>query len=821
MEQFPHLKFVQKLIGKPRLQGGGTPHPISQNNRENREAHGINLTQNTAQIKSDWNESFSHRGDEDLASLDGDVIPIFLQINPEILNAEFDLQAFGIEIISEEADGFIVGASVDHLRSLEEKINGFINSEHGSGKIADLWKIVEGNREEWKPQYILSETLLEKWAEIDDNVKYVVEVSVAFDKPIGAEPDPSKQGGATRLQNYRQKQQERDARLMQRHTDFERFINHYGEITSGFVELEDCFGCEVNISGKGLKDLVFNYPFVFEVNELEEISGVIGGESGVNENELEISTPDGDAPVVGVIDSGVMENHRYLEPAVDSANSKSYLVGDNSTVDNVRGGGHGTRVAGAILYPLGISKYQSPYQLPCFVRNLRILNSDNELLHRYPAELIQEVLTDNEDCFIFNLSVNSKRAHRKEHMSTWAACIDKEIFDRNILFVISAGNIDRSVIREYIRQGIPYPNFLEEPYCSVANPGQSCFAITVGSINHATVDDDSWQSLGNEREVSAFSRIGPGIWGTVKPDVVEFGGGFIVSKNGHNQIRESILTAPELLRSTFHGGNFNGVDAVGTSFAAPKVTHIISNLKKLYPDETVNLFRALLIQGARLPGEYFSNPTRESVRYLGYGLPSLERVTKNTDHRVSFYNTSEIKAEEGHIYSLKIPLDLRNPEDEYDILIEVTLAYTAKIRRTRQKTKSYLSTWLDWTNSKLGESFESYKDFALKEIEGIETEYDKEARKQFASLDWKIGNRVDYGDVQDFNRGNNSIQKDWAVIKSHELSEEISFVVRGHKGWDKNKDAVPYAFVVSMEILGNNIPIYESIRIENEVEIEI
>jgi hypothetical protein len=514
-----------------------------------------------------------------------------------------------------------------------------------------------------------------------------------------------------------------------------------------------------------------------------------------------------------------MENHKFLEPAIDT-NSKSYLSNDQSTVDNVKGGGHGTRVAGAILYPLGVSKYQSPYRLPCFVRNLRVLDNDNQLLHRYPAELMQQVVRENIDCSIFNLSVNSTIPHRRKHMSTWAACLDKAIFERNIMFVVSAGNIDKYTIREYIRKGIPYPDFLEEPYCSIANPGQSCFVITVGSINHKTFDDISWHSLGNEQNVSAFSRIGPGIWGTVKPDVVEFGGGFLVSKNGLYQVTETNITAPELLRSTLHGGSFNGSDAVGTSFAAPKVTHIVSMLKKLYPNETVNLFRALLVQGARLPNDYFLNPTKASVKCLGYGIPSLTRATKNSDYRVSFYNTGDIQAEEGHIYALKIPGDLRNPGDEYDILIEVTLAYTAKIRRTRQKIKSYLSTWLDWNSSKLDESFEKFKDFALKEIKGVGTEYDKEERKHLSGIDWKIGSRVDSGDVQDLNRGNNSIQKDWAIIKSNELPEYLCFVIRGHKGWDKNREEVPYAFVVSLEILGNNIPIYESIRIENEVEIE-
>jgi hypothetical protein len=74
--------------------------------------------------------------------------------------------------------------------------------------------------------------------------------------------------------------------------------------------------------------------------------------------------------------------------------------------------------------------------------------------------------------------------------------------------------------------------------------------------------------------------------------------------------------------------------------------------------------------------------------------------------------------------------------------------------------------------------------------------------------------------VKDINRNNSSLQKDWAIIKSFELPEVMSFAVRGHKGWDKNKMEIPYAITVSLEILGADIPIYENIRIENEIELE-
>ncbi|MEM9671444.1 MAG: S8 family peptidase [Bacteroidota bacterium] len=823
MEQFPHLNFVQKVTGKPRFPGGGKPHPSTQHNRENRQQHSNRLSNKTNNVKSTWDQDYSQRESLDLAPLDDEIVPVFLQLNPSLLNnASLDLHAFGIEIISEEDDGYIIGASLDKLRSLEDKIKGFVTKEHNTGKIADLWNIIDGDRQGWKPERILSEELYAKWASIQDTKQYKVEVSIAFDRPISEEPDPTKRGGEKRLEKYQQKLIERDELLLERQNHFEHFIAHYeGEITSSIIDLEDSFGCEVLINGKGLKDLVFNYPFVFEVVEVEEVGGVEGEDIDPSESDTEVLPPDGDAPEVGVIDSGIMESHRYISAAINSSNSKSYIDGEPSTADLVKGGGHGTKVAGAILYPYGVSNLESPYQIPCFVRNLKVLDKQNSLINRYPAELMQLVVDDNPDCFIFNLSINSRAPYRTKHMSTWAAVIDNLSHERDILFIISTGNIPRDVIQYYLTNEHEYPEYLHESNCRLANPAQSSFALTVGSINHAAFDDEFWESLGGEGDISAFSRIGTGIWGAVKPDVVEYGGGFTVSKNGHHRVKEVQDIAPELIRSTRDGGSAYGRDTVGTSFAAPKVAHMVAQLRKLYPEENANLLRALVVQGARLPSNHFLDPSVESIRYFGYGLPSLERVTSNTEQRITFYNTGQLKAEEGHIYSLKIPEELRNPALEYEILIEVTLAYSAKVRRTRQKTKSYLSTWLDWTTSKLEETFDSFRNYALREIAGNQTEYDKKGRKGLSGFNWKIRDRVDWGEVEGINRNNSTVQKDWAILSAYELPEEIGFAVRAHKGWDKNKEEVPYALVVSIEVLDESISIYEPVRIENEVEIPI
>jgi len=200
-------------------------------------------------------------------------------------------------------------------------------------------------------------------------------------------------------------------------------------------------------------------------------------------------------------------------------------------------------------------------------------------------------------------------------------------------------------------------------------------------------------------------------------------------------------------------------------------------------------------------------------------VPSLERVTKNTAQRITFYNTDNIATNEGHLYSLKIPDFLQQPAEEHDILIEVTLTYSSKIRRTRQRTKSYLATWLDWTTSKMGEPFNEFRDYVMKEINNTATNYDKDKRNALSNWDWKIKNDS-RGEVDGISRRNSTAQKDWVIIKSHELPDEFCFAVRAHKGWDENGEDVSYSLVVSIEVLGTGLEIYEAIRIENEVEVE-
>ena len=71
-----------------------------------------------------------------------------------------------------------------------------------------------------------------------------------------------------------------------------------------------------------------------------------------------------------------------------------------------------------------------------------------------------------------------------------------------------------------------------------------------------------------------------------------------------------------------------------------------------------------------------------------------------------------------------------------------------------------------------------------------------------------------------YSRKNGTLQKDWCIIKSNQLSDAFCVAVRGHKGWGSLFKA-KYALAVSFEAINHDVAIYEPIRSMIEVETHI
>jgi len=650
-----------------------------------------------------------------------------------------------------------------------------------------------------------------------------------------------------------------DALRVERENEISRIIEGYGAEILHLIDgapfdsavLPDSFTVRLRIVGLGLKDFLLNYPYIFEVVEPEDVAlpQREGRAGGMPDGIPAPTAPQADAPAVCVIDSGIQEGHILIEPAIDRATSYSFLPDGRpeEVGDFVRPAGHGTRVAGAVLYGETVTRNGTP-QLPFWIQNARVLDRDNRMpIQMPPPEVIRAVVErfrrGPRETRIFNHSINANAYCRARHMSAWAAEIDSVCESLDVLFVQSAGNLPLSGqnpilgVRDHIVAGRDYPDYLYEPSTRVANPAQSLQALTVGSVAYGFWETGPWRTFAQERgHPSAFSRSGPGIWDVIKPEVVEFGGDNVRTRNlpidvqAGGQIPEA---CPELVRSTmFPPGPPFDRDEPGTSFAAPKVARLAAQLERLLPTEPALLYRALIVQSARWPDwaeqmlndlrvrdirdpqfdellrEQRLNEVSQVIRCIGYGIPDEGRATTNTDHRTTFITNGEtsIRARDCHIYQVPIPPVLRRQADEFDVRIDVTLSYVARPRRTRRNLRRYLSTWLDWKSSGLGEDINDFRLRAMKE----ETD---EERVQASALPWALQHSSSTGLIRNTKRSNGTVQKDWAIVKSNQLPDDFCIAVVGHQGWSRDPDsAAQYALAVTLEIVGQELAIYEPLR---------
>ncbi|PSB01032.1 S8 family serine peptidase [Merismopedia glauca] len=413
-KRFPHvqLKLAREGTAKPATGGGSKrTNPITASNRSDRWGHGNKLKGSVSSIVADWQSSTEERKQEEKPELPP-ARRIILQVDPDTFDPD-KLKGYGIEVIGDLEDGYIIGASANlELTELQKKIKKFLEEERGGGTVPEIWELIDGKR---KPELILSPELWNHWDKVQHEQIYTVDVGFAC---MGAKTklsdcptikdDESIDKYSKKLNRWIEKRdityQEWDELKSVREEEVIKFVvdDYKGEIlsitdgeTTRFVELPDSFSCRIQISGKGLKDLVFNFPYIFEVSEPDKFAELVQGQTSsvFTETTFELQPPEPEAPKVCVIDSGIQEKHPLLKVAIDSVNSTCWIPKErDKTADYVGNGGHGTRVAGAILYPRNIPR-NGKQQAICWLQNARVLDSHCKLQNKpFPADLIIEIV---------------------------------------------------------------------------------------------------------------------------------------------------------------------------------------------------------------------------------------------------------------------------------------------------------------------------------------------------------------------------------------------------------------------------------------------
>lgn len=852
---FPHLKLALCEKFRARFGGGVGPNPEVEQNKKNRPAHVGKLRGSLQRIRDLLRVEIERRQREGLPAVDAGAG--FVMRIPDGADPDAFAHALGVELVAEVDGGFMLVASEDiSFQRLEEILAKFDRGSAGGGAAAGLLDVFESPDTPHRIERLLTPDVLHLWP-FQDNRQYIFDVSIQTAEgtrsfSISRVAKRKNESGEQFQQRKLRARQEARAEADEHWTDeaerrFKKLVElvlfYGGETLTGIVAAEptdfasaihfpDSFQVRVRVSGRGWTDIIRNLPNIFEVSLPEHVEQPLPP-NGVGDTEAapEVASPDQAAAAVCIVDSGIQEGHIWLEGAIDTATSRCFLPGQapENVQDEVAPSGHGTRVAGAVLYPRDVPR-NGTVRPVAWLQNARVLDANNQLPRELPpAKYIEEVVAHfratAKQTRLYNHSIAAHVPCTLRRMSTWATKIDQLAHELDVLFIQAAGNLPHTTgrannpgILECLQSGKAYPEYLEEPAARIANPAQSLQALTVGSVAAgAWVGQDKRSFATAVNGPSAFSRSGYGIWNAVKPEVVEIGGDYAIADRAGLPPTIEPETAVELVRRAGDGGPAVAKDDVGTSYAAPKVAHLAAVLQRLFPDGPTLLYRGLIVHSARWPSWMNGNGWNADkiLKLIGFGLPSLERATENTDYRVTLVTplATAIRNQELHLYRVVIPEELRNRAEDTILRIAVTLSYSSEPRRTRSSRRGYLATWLDWRSSGLREPFDVFKQ---RMVAGQEA-----PARNYPQPDWCLHYFAQHGDANQTQRGNGTVQKDWAKVQAHELADELLIAVRAHKGWDHREGSggAKYCLIVSLDADDISVPVYSTVAAVN-VEVE-
>ncbi|MGD2249017.1 MAG: S8 family peptidase [Candidatus Methanofastidiosia archaeon] len=324
-----------------------------------------------------------------------------------------------------------------------------------------------------------------------------------------------------------------------------------------------------------------------------------------------IPPPDsGDYPVVGLLDTGIPENHSLSSWIIDSIR---FVPPDLSNHL------HGCSV-GALLI---MAHYFNSLDIDknfLKIINVEILGNTDEDIGKSDIVYEDEFIRRLENYFenagsnipkIWNMSLGFDDLCGLERFSDLAIFLDKLQDQHNLLLVLPSGNYNKKSFRTWppnandVKINGNYPN---QPPDYLTKPADCIRAVTVGAI----ACDEKKTSLVQRDQPTSYSRRGPGPSFIPKPEVVHYSGNVSLMGDG-----EYILTNPGI-NSLDDVGRIT--DYAGTSYAAPLVTRFLAFLSHyITPEPSLLLLKALLIHNARIL-ESFGN-LKNLFYYVGFGLP--------------------------------------------------------------------------------------------------------------------------------------------------------------------------------------------------------
>jgi hypothetical protein len=436
--------------------------------------------------------------------------------------------------------------------------------------------------------------------------------------------------------------------------------------------------------------------------------------------------------VVGVLDDSPESSHPLLNGLVLSDESlapTAYAWQQRGT--------HGTEVVGRVLFPALHEELRDALPITA-VGNLRVVrilepdparrdNPPRFATYAAPHDLVEEAirhLHGTHGVRVFNLSIGYSEPFNDMHLGPLTETLDDLVRELGIVVVVPTGNApaDLSARTPSGHHVIDdRPEYYFTPEHRLAEPGPAALAVTVGALalSGAPAEIPShigWRAVADADAVAPFSRSGPGL-GTSsrranKPDVMHYGGNFVVNDSGHLVSKDPGASLVSI--STKGGGGQIFAAVNGTSYAAPAVARVAADIAYAYPDASANLIRALLATGSTPtpPAAGLAELHRRGQVY-GLGLPNVERATSSGAHRVTMTYDGSMPIDTVQIHPVPVPEAFRRGSQR-DRVISVALAFDPPVRRQRRE---YLAGTI---------KFDVYRDIDPDELAEILQRQDRE-----------------------------------------------------------------------------------------------
>lgn len=258
---------------------------------------------------------------------------------------------------------------------------------------------------------------------------------------------------------------------------------------------------------------------------------------------------------------------------------------------------------------------------------------------------IRTIVDQNPDIHVWNLSLGTDEEVSKNFISYDSAILDEIQAQKNVIFVVSGTNDNRS----------QHPNVLR-----IGSPADSLNAVVVNAVRR-------------DGRPASYSRRGNVLSFFNKPDVAYYGGDY------DERIK---VYSP-----------YTGEEGVyGTSFAAPWISRKLCYLIDVMglPRE---IAKALIIDSAA--GWEYKLSTYKNQEIIGYGIVPIriDQVLSTDSNEIKFvvYGTSESYKTTN--YAIPVP---RDEDDKYPYIARAALCYFPDCTRTQG---------VDYTNRELSLSF--------------------------------------------------------------------------------------------------------------------